>query len=383
MTLLIDVGACCEHHTNQALEFLHKAIGDGDDGDIWDEHPSPLVRRLVELFTQRGLDRLEGVRAGIVKWQSGANHTPGAAPVAAPGMLQRWSPDERALAKLYLESLPPAQWTIDDHMMAIDLVVQTYLPADAIQTEAEWLTTRAGMMGKVQANMAREPSGKEADKILAAMPSTVAEAEQVFTISGSVRQMLDFARVRACENVRALSDAVRHRMRTVVAQDMEQRASGALPPGTSSLETKLLDELGTMNRDWRRIAVTEATNALGEGFIASLKPGARVRRVEQYRGACAWCRKIDGKVLEVVDAADPKKDGETAVWPGKSNIGRSASPRRRQAGALIERQPEEMYWVAAGAQHPNCRGRWLKEIENEPGDDLGFAAELRAILGKK
>ena len=383
MTLLIDIGACCEHHTNQALESLHKAIGEGDPEDLWLPHPSPLIRALVELFTARGLARLDAVRAGILKWQSGASFRPGQVPPPAPGMLLRWTVDERALVKLYLESLPPAQWTLDDHMMSIDLVVQTYLPQDAIQTEAEWLVTRAGMMGKVQANMDGEPSESEAETILEAMPSTVAGAVQQYGIAGQFKQTLEFARVRACENVRALSDGVRHRMRGVVAQDLEQRATGALPPGTSSLETKLLDELGTANRDWRRIAVTEATNALGEGLIASMPRGGHVRRIEQYRGACSWCRKIDGRIMEVVDAADPDKDGETQVWPGKTNLGRSASPRRRQAGLLVERQPDEMYWVATGAQHPNCRGRFLKEIENEPGDDMAFAAELRAILGKK
>lgn len=383
MTLLIDIGACCEHHTNDALEHLHKAIGEGPPEDMWEKHPSVLIRHLVELFTQRGLDRLEAVRAGILKWQSGASHVPGLVPPPAPGMLARWTADERALAKLYLESLPPAQWTLDDHMMSIDLVVQTYLPQDAIQAEAEWLTTRAGMMGKVQANMEAEPSEKQADAILEAMPSTVAGAAQAFGISAGERLALDFARIRACENVRALSETVRHRMRTVVAQDLEQRATGALPPGTSSLETKLLDEMGAMNRDFRRIAVTEAGDAQLNGFISSMPFGSKVRRVEQYRGACAFCRKIDGVVMEIVDAANPDKDPETQIWAGKNNIGRSASPRRRQAGLLIERDPEEMWQIPIGLVHPHCRGRWLKEIENEPGDDADFAAELRAILGSK
>ncbi len=382
-SILIDIGACCEHHSNDALEYLHKATSEGPPDDIWAEHPSPLIRQLIELFTQRGLDRLEAVRAGILKWQSGVNHTPGLVPPRPPGMLQRWTPDERALAKLYLESLPPAQWSLDDHMMAIDLVVQTYLPQDAIQTEAEWLTTRAGMMGKVQANMEKEASAKQADTIMEALPSTVAGAVAQYGVAGAFKQVLDFARVRACENVRALSDGVRHRMRSVVTADLEQRYTGSVPAGTSSLETKLLDAFGELNRDWRRIAVTEAGDAQTQGFIASLPFGTKVRRVEQYRGACSFCKKIDGMVFEVVDPANPDKDPETQVWVGKNNIGRSASPRRRQAGALVERQPEEMWWAPAGTVHPHCRGRWLPEIQNEPGDDLEFAAELRAILGKK
>lgn len=381
--ILIDIGACCEEHANDALEYLHKAIGEGPPDDIWSPHQSPLIRRLVELFTQRGLDRLEAVRAGILKWQSGVGHVPGLVPPPAPGLMLRWTPDERALVKLYLESLPPAQWTLDDHMLSIDFVVQTYLPQDALQTEAEWLAVRSGMMGKVQANLAKEPTEEQADKILQAMPSTVAGAVQQFGIEGAVRRSMDFARVRACENVRALADGVRHKMRSVVAADLEQRASGSVPPGTSSLETKLLDEFGALNRDWRRIAVTEAGNALNEGFIANLPAGAKVKRVEQYKGACSFCRKIDGVVMEVVDPSEPDKNPDTQVWPGKNNIGRSASPRRRQAGLLVQREPDEMWQVPAGLVHPHCRGRWLHLHDEVPGDDHEFAAELALILGKK
>ncbi len=383
MTLLIDIGACCEHHTNDALEHLHKAIGEGDPDLIWDEHPSPLIRRLVELFTQRGLARLEAVRQGILKWQSGASFDTGLVPPPAPGVLARWSKDERELARLYLRSLPPAQWTLDDHMMSIDLVVNDYFPLDAVYSEGEWLAVRAGMMGKVQANLEAEPSPAQADKLLQAMPSTVAGAVQQFDIGGRFKQVLDFARVRAVENVRALTDNVRHRMRAVVTQDLEQRAAGPVPPGTSSLETKLLDEMGTLNRDWRRIAVTEAGDALNQGLIASMPVGAKMRRVEQYRGACPFCRKIDGVVMEVVDASDPDKNGETQIWPGKNNIGRSAAPRKRIDGALVDREPDEMYWVPAGTVHPHCRGRWLREPDVDPADDADFAAVLRDILGTK
>jgi hypothetical protein len=383
MTLLIDIGACCEHHTNEALEHLHKAIGEGDPSFIWDRHPSPLIEALVELFSSRGLLRLESVRKAVLKWQSGANFDSGLVPPIRPdGQMARWSADERELMRIYLKSLPPAQWTLDDHMMSIDLVVQDYLPAGELSTEAEWLAVRAGMMGKVQANMEKEPTPAQATKIAQAMPSTVAGAVQQFNIGGRFRQVLDFARVRAVENVRALSESVRHTMRSLVLQDLEQRAAGPAP-GTSSLETKLLDEFGALNRDWRRIAVTEAGEALNQGLIASMPAGARMRRIEQYRGACPWCRKIDGKVMEVVDANDPDKDGETQIWPGKNNYGRSAAERKRVGGALVKRDPEEKYWIATGTQHPHCRGRWLREPDVDPADDPDFAATLRDILGKK
>lgn len=385
MGLFLDLLHVPVRVTNDALEGLYKALSDGHDhgeDGIWKPHESPLIRRLIELFTQRGLDRLDVVKKQILGWQAGAFHKPGAKPPAAlpPGSVQRWDAAELSLVQIYLESLPPSKWTLDDHMLSIDFVVQRYLPQDVVASEAEWLATRAGLMGKVQANLEKEPTPKQADGILAALPSTVAEAASAFALTATQTAMLNFARVRAVENVRALSDSTRHRMRAVVTADLEQRALGNVPAGTSSLETKLLDEFGALNRDWRRIAVTEAGEAQLQGFIASLKPGARVKRVERYKDACAFCRKIDGFVATVVDPAAPNKNPDTQVWVGKNNVGRSASPKKRVGDLLVEREPHELWWLPAGLAHPHCRGRWVLVDEPEPGDDPAFASLLSSIL---
>jgi len=384
MGLFLDLLHVPVRATNDALEGLYKALSDGHNHDpdgVWKPHESILVRRLIELFTKRGLDRLAGVKQGLADWYTGKNYK--ASPVPAPlpaGMMQRWSPAELELAKLYLEALPPALWTLDDHMLCIDLVVQTYLPADHMQPEAEWLSTRAGLMGKVQANMDKAATAKQADALLAGLPSTVAAAATQFTMKPAQVAQLDFARVRAVESVRALSESVRHKMRGIVLQDLEQRAAGAVPAGTSSLETKLLDAFGDLNRDWRRIAVTEAGEAQLQGMVASVKPGTRLKRVEQYDGACSFCRSIDGRVVTVVDAASASKNGDTEVWIGKNNIGRSASPKKRVGNVLMDREDHEMWWIPAGLAHPNCRGRWIVLPDQDPDDDPDFAAWLSENL---
>ena len=137
-----------------------------------------------------------------------------------------------------------------------------------------------------------------------------------------------------------------------------------------------------MNRDWRRIAVTEAGENANQGLIASLQPGARVRRMEQYRGACPYCRKINGTVLTVVDAANKDKDGVTQVWVGKNNIGRSGAPRKRVGAELIPRLAAELWWVPAGTVHPHCRGQWHVLEGAKPGDDPSFQAWLDKHLHK-
>ena len=377
MGLFLDLIHLDEQRTNAALELLCKATHD-HDGDIWLPLDSPLIARLVELFTQRGLDRLDAFRTELLAWAAGARHTPGARIDRPAGAMERWTDAERALVKLYLEHLPPAEWTLDDHMVAIDWLAQRYLPKDDMRTEAEWLSTRASLMGRVQANM-EGVTAKQADVILAALPSTVDAAVEQFGATIAQRAVMEFAAARCAENVRNLANDARHKMRNLIAEHVTERQLGIQGPG-SSLETKLLDKFGTLNRDWRRIAVTEAGEAQTQGYIASQAPGSKVKRVEQYRNACAFCRRIDGKIVTIVDPAKDPKDWDNEIWVGKSNVGRSASPRKRVGDTFVEREPDEMWVIPAGLVHPHCRGRWVPTIQDRPGDDKDFGDWLRATL---
>jgi len=380
--MFIDLTLLSQQATDDALEYIFKSTADGGrDAGIWNPHESPLIKTLIELFTQRGLTRLAAVQSALLAWETGVNHKPQQVIPAVPGMMERWTSAELDLVKLYLEALPPAQWTLDDHMMAVDYVVQRYLPAHELKTEAQWLATRATLMGKVQANMAKTLTSKEADKLAGAMPLNPQQAMSQFNLTVQEKAALEFSAMRSVENVRALTDGVRHSMRQRVLQDLEEKQQKPDGVPGHSLQTKLLDEFGALNRDWRRIAVTEAGNAQLEGFIASLKPGTKVKRIEQYATACAFCKKIHGVIATVVAPDHPDKDGDTMIWPGKNNIGRSAAPRKRVGDQLIPRTKEELYWLPAGLAHPHCRGRWIQVIEQQEGDDPDFAAWMAKVLG--
>jgi hypothetical protein len=378
MGLFVDLIEMGERSTNDALEMLCKATHD-HDGDIWQPMDSPLIARLVELFTQRGLDRLDAFRTELLAWHAGARHRPGERMARPAGAMERWNDAERELVKLYLEHLPPAQWSLDDHMMSIDFLAQRYLPLDDMRTEAEWLATRSSLMGRVQANM-DGVTAKQADVLLAAMPSTVQAAMDQFGGTPAQATTMQFAATRCAENVRNLANDARHRMRTTIADHVQALELGAPVVGGSSLETKLLDQFGTLNRDMRRIAVTEAGEAQTQGYVSSMPPGTKVKRVEQYRNACAFCRRIDGRVVTIVEPGAADKDWDTQIWAGKNNIGRSASPRKRVGSVFKEREPEEMWTVPAGLVHPHCRGRWVPTIQDRPGDDVQFGDWLRATL---
>lgn len=379
MALLFDLAALSARQTDDVLHSIFcKAHGHEGDGEgIWEPHDNPFLARLVELFTQRGLARIESVRVELQDWLSGQQHAPGAL-LPRPEMPGRTVWDSRTLGvvRLYLRSLPPAAWTLDDHMLMVDYLQQRYLSPDDLRTEAQWMADRASIMGRVQAAMGAVTAA-QADALLQAVP---VDPLAVWTWQPVQRKVAEFARHRSAEAVTRVSDGMRAALRQTVSREVEAAELAGRPVWSTSLQTRLQDEFAIQNRDWRRVALTESAEAMNHGFIAAQQPGQRLKRVEQYRGVCSYCAKIDGRVLEVVDASEPEKDGATQVWVGKTNVGRSVAPRKRVGDLLVEREPEERYWIAAGAQHPNCRGRWVPVITDQPGDDTDFGDWLRETL---
>lgn len=396
MGLFVDLIRLDEQSTNDALELMCKSHHNHDDG-IWSPLDSPFIAQLVALFTQRGLDRLASFQHELTKWATGQNYKPGERIVRPQGVMERWTPAEVALVKLYLEHLPSPQWTLDDHMLAVDYLAHKYLPLNDMRTEAEWLATRSSLMGRVQANMtsAGVVTSAVAEKLLIAMPTTAQASTTAFGANAAQRATMDYAVARCAENVRELSNNARHRMRNVIiehvqAQQLNLAQVTPAAPTTAgakiaqaALESVLLDEFAVLNRDWRRIAVTEAGEAQTQGYIASMPLGAQVKRMEQYRGACAFCSKINNKILTVVDPAQTHKDPNTMVWPGKNNMGRSASPRKRIGQVLKEREPHEMWQIPAGLVHPHCRGSWVAMPQARANDDPQFSQWLRGVLESK
>ncbi len=85
-------------------------------------------------------------------------------------------------------------------------------------------------------------------------------------------------------------------------------------------------------------------------------------------------------MFKVVSPAKEDKDGWSEVWVGKTNAGRSAAPRKRVGDELVERTESELWWPAAGTQHPNCRGTWMRLGEEPKGVDPKFREWLKREL---
>ena len=386
--LLIDIGALSCDCTDHALQSLAKAMsGEEDAGpDIWALHDSPFIQSLIELFSSRGLLRLEKVKTELNAWLAGKHHKPHtnvAIPTPDTASLH-WTPDELVLVRIYLENLPEGEYSLSDWGLLVDYLVNRYMPAAELASEAEWLAVRAALMGKVQASLDGKLTVQQADGLMGAMPLTIQSVQQTFDFGNNalMNHVLDYGRLRCAEHVTQLTQNTRHRLKSVILNHQEQELLGSA--GTkASLQTQLFDTFSILNRDWRRIAVTEAGDNANQGMIASLPPGTRVRRMERYRGACPYCKKIHGTIMTMIDSKSRNKDGNTQVWVGKNNMGRSGASRKRIGNELIERDSAERWWIPAGPVHPHCRGMWAVVNNPMPGSDHFFQAWLEQQLNDK
>ena len=172
-------------------------------------------------------------------------------------------------------------------------------------------------------------------------PRSVENTWNEYTVERGDRhsEAIAYARSRAALHVTRLDQNTRHSMRQIIYAWEQSKAP------TSALEQQLRGAFGRLNRDWRRVALTESAFNYANGMLAALKIGSRVSW-SAAKDACPKCRALHGRSFEVVDANDPERDPMEHVWVGKNPVG--AKP------------PESMPSIPL---HPHCL----------PGDALVLA----------
>lgn len=190
-----------------------------------------------------------------------------------------------------------------------------------------------------------------------ARPASLAAALEIADPQPGARDLLE---ARAGELARGLKDATRRAVALEVVDAAMAGESAAL------VAARLTDRFATLNRDWRRVAVTEVAAARSHGFLAGLPDGARVRW-DAAPDACPHCRGLHGREFTVRAApGDPWAE----VWAGKSNRGRALAARTREGR---ERGRDERA-APTIPLHPNCRCRFVRVSE------LRGSARLEAYL---
>ncbi|MGI4940637.1 MAG: hypothetical protein ACRYHQ_08770 [Janthinobacterium lividum] len=269
-------------------------------------------------------------------------------------------------------------------MLLVDYLVQRYLPDGVINSEAERLVVRAAMLGKVQATIGaglKMATPEELAGLSELVPTRFAH------VPPRALAPIEIATLRLSKQLAALhisniTEKTRAEMKGLIVEHLQAQVLGQKEGQATALRQRLFDDFGGLNRDFRRIAVTEAGNVMNNSYIATRPLGSKVRRREAYKGACDFCKSIDGHEYRIVSPDAPEKDGAKEVWLGKSNLGRSASPMRRQDGKLVPRESAELWWCAAGVQHPHCRGAWEDVIEKPANVDPAFHEWMMGTLAK-
>lgn len=369
--LLLDVDSASCACTNHALEELHKSIAVGPDP--LRPHENIWIRDLIEEFVLS----LERLSASAEDALLAALEAPGGAVMVKAGP---WS-QAHVLAVTERLSKPLGEYTASDWLVLVDLVLQTHIPGSELDGLVDRFAWSSFLAGRLAGERMASPRVGAEVALLSLL--TRLRRGRMPAVLRAERTAIGYARARIGLYIQGVTDEMRRRLSLSILRHIE--SSGLARSGL--LVERLRDEFGELNRDWRRIAITEAGETANLGYLAAFPHGTKVRRVEAYDGACPFCREINGRVFEWVDAATPDKDGERQVWPGKTNYGRSASPMKRTPLGLTHREPEEMWWVAAGVQHPNCRGRWVPvEDRSAPaprGVDPEFASWLQRELAHK
>ena len=287
--LLFDFGPLSCGCTDHALEALYKALGDPPDSEgIWEPHHDPWIAGHAEDVTRRGQRILQSMQDALL----GEMGLPEPQPLVKALPWQRWDAAEFDRIRRELNAIPAGQKTLADWMTLVDWIIQRYLPDTVALDEAEYLTIRALIAGKVRANLdAKQGASLTEQRIAAIVAALPADFLSVpaHLLTPREAHILNFSFNETAQHITDLSDHARARMKKTLLDGIRKMTLGDKEGTWGKLQQTLLDDFGTLNRDWRRIAISETGAATNTGFIASLEPGTQVKRKEAYRGACPYC----------------------------------------------------------------------------------------------
>jgi hypothetical protein len=74
-------------------------------------------------------------------------------PTERQALFVRWSIDELAAKKTYLETKPPEAFTREDYWLVIEWLIQRYLPKDYVMTEKTWAKKKEILMSRIDKNI--------------------------------------------------------------------------------------------------------------------------------------------------------------------------------------------------------------------------------------
>ena len=293
---------------------------------FWGPHPDPLIAKIEEGFYQVGyhfLTRLYGAMLGVQPRElrkAGELNTPNQ---------EGWG----AIARLF--EAQPANPTklVADWRNIIDMLTTKLLP-NPLQEAQRW-AIRAHLVSRLAEEVFTRP-----------LPELVSEVKNPVD-----QEALSWASARGLEYLTACEEDTKRKVLHVL---MASRMNG---DRMGKLHQRLFDKFSEQNRDWRRVVLTESAFAVSNGRLAEKDPEEGWwAEYHAAPNACPACKRLHGRRFRLVKPDAPDKNGDTEVWWGKTNIGRSGNlwnqKERRQ------RTKAELWWPCIGL-HPNCACGWV------------------------
>lgn len=295
---------------------------------FWGPHPDPVIAAIEAEFYEVGAGFLRGLLSNAL-----------GRPVRSLQKAFRQEVPKVAgwgdLADLFRSDLQPER-LMQGWQTVIDRLVGALLPGNTVEQAAQALALRAHLMHRAGERVANPGAFPSWGQALREAPSPVASAA------------LQWTKVRAAEHMTNLTAEARHSLLSALATSREAGE------GSGKLQQRLFDQFSSMNRDWRRVALTETSFAVSNGTLASVDPAdGWAAEWHAAPNACPWCHRMNLRRFHVVAPDHPRKDPERDMWVGKSslNIGRSAHRWSRKLQR--ERTAAEM-WIPATPLHPLC-----------------------------
>jgi len=350
--MLIDISRIAPDPSNMAIEFLCRSV---EDAQLFEPHPlEPFLGAVEDLCMAWMVDRLKGLQRQALWIFTGEGR-----------LLHKANEDLDQHCKhleAQVKDAIPGTLPMQTYLEIVDCLMHQYLPVALLENQAKREAVRQYMAGQVRR---RQPPrhGSPLD-VAEALPLTVTAAIRTHRLHPQDQARIQVAQASAARYVRDLSESARSRMQQIIL-DAERRrvGSGETRYAPQPLQQALLDHFGELNRDLRRLAVTETAINAADGFIAGAKDGDRVRWLT-HRGACEACRSMNGRVFTVVSSQARDKDADTQIWVGKleMNIGRSLAKRKRTEQGLQDRSEDELVKPVIPL-HPGCHCLWVHHVE--------------------
>jgi len=303
---------------------------------MWGPNPDRRLGEIEEAFYQAGFRFLTGLYAAVM----GVNPPRQLRKALGPGLQGNMFPvpdhERGAVLRAYQAGGDPLEMR-NEWSRLIDRLVGRLFHQRTQEEAASAVAVHAHWLGRIRARTEE----------LAKAPRDWWDA--LGRSSKAEQKAMEWTKTRALEGCKDLAENAKQGLMNVLIQSKEAGE------GSQALGRRCFDACAELNRDWRRLALTETAAAHANGQLAAVDPEEGWEAIwTSAAGACPWCAHWNGQVFRVVSPDAPRKDGASQIWVGKTNIGRSGAARTRDGRP---RTAMELWWAAIPC-HPNCSCSW-------------------------